>query len=252
MGQFSAAGVVTKSHTIHWAVFTMGKGLISPSAVDGMDNTDIYGDVGVAGSGDLNMHAGAVIHRDLYYKTSGTLTMDKGSEILGETHHNASANAILNEGADDAERISAQAFALIPTDNSLTTLNLRNQNYIYQLTSDCTVLRLSDFLINGSTFTLMGTASQAIIINVTRRFALSGGAQIVLAGGLQWDSVLFNIVGTGNVVSLDQGSSLTGIVLATKRSVRMKNGSTVDGEVIGNTIQIGLLSKVRHPEVQSP
>lgn len=255
LGQFRAAGFLdaANSRTAHWGAFTLGGSFVSDiSAADDLENIDIYGDVGVAAAGDIKMGSGATIHGDLYYRTGGTLTMNGTSRITGGRHQNASSNAILDQGVADADRISMQAFALPASDMSLTTVNMQNQSFTYTLTSTCTVLKLTDFVMDGGTFTLSGTAGQAIILNVTRNFSLKGGAKIVLSGGLQWDSVLFNIVGTGNVVSFDQASSLNGILLANRRTVRMKNSSTVDGEVIGNSIQIGSLSKIRNPSVASP
>lgn len=249
LGEFRAAGTpdAVNSRVIHWGAFTLGGSFVT----DIVESMDIYGDVGVAGAGDIKMGSGATIHGDLYYHTGGTLTMNSTSRITGNKHQDANGDTILGQGVADANRISTDAFALPASDMSLTNVNLKNQNYTYTLTGTCTVLHLSNFVIDTGTFNLVGTAGQAIIINVTGNFSLNN-ANITLSPGLSWDSVLFNIVGTGNVVSMDGASHLRGILMANRRTFKMKNSSTVDGEVIANSIQIGSLSQIRNPSVQSP
>jgi hypothetical protein len=106
------------------------------------------------------------------------------------------------------------------------------------LTSTCNVLKLQDFFIQGRTFTLSGTTAQSIIVNVSRDFVMNGAAQVVLAGGLQWDNVLFNVLGTGNVVSFDQ-------------DVTIKSASVINGMVVGESIELASLSQIKNPAVVS-
>lgn len=259
-GEFTRAGFVDPTNTRghgNWAAFTLGGSFITDiSSADDLESMDIYGDVGVAGAGDIKMGAGATIHGDLYWESGGTLTMNSTSMVTGRKHHDTTAggpyDTILNQGVSDAANISTMAFSRPVTDPTLTTVNGKNQNYNYSLTGTLTVLKLTDFAMSGGTFTLMGTAAQSIIINVTNNFSLTAAAKIVLSGGMDWDNVLFNVVGKGNVVSFDQASSMRGILLATQRTIRMKNGSRVSGEVIGNTIQIGSNSVINNPAVVSP
>jgi hypothetical protein len=113
----------------------------------------------------------------------------------------------------------------------------------------CTVLRLTDFRMSGgSVLTLVGTTAQAFIINITGRFSLSGGSQIVLAGGLTWDSVLFNIRGTGRGPELSGGSNImSGIILATQRQITLSGGSHLTGEAIGDSVTISGGASISRP-----
>ena len=104
----------------------------------------------------------------------------------------------------------------------------------------CTVLKLNNFILSGgSTFTLSGTANQAFIINVTNQFTLSGGSKILLTGGLTWDDVLFNVVGSGRSPTISGGANImSGILMATQRKVVISGGSIVYGEVINNGLDL--------------
>jgi hypothetical protein len=253
LGEFAAAGFTDMGmppRQVRWAVFTLGGSYSNSTGANDLENSDVSHDVGVAG-GSIKLGSGAIIHGRLYAKTNATVTMNSNGQVQGGIEQSTNSNSILDQGVMDANRISTQAFGLAPNPPSGFTysqINSTNVNYNVNLTSTCTVLNLTNFVMNGGTFTLTGTASQAIIINVTGNFSLTGGARIVL-NGINWDSVLFNIRGTGNIVSFDQLSSMTGILLATQRTVRLKNGSVVNGEVIANSVQIGSNGRVVRPPV---
>ena len=55
-----------------WAVFSLGGNVTATD--DNTGTTDVYGDVGVAGNGNITLSGTATIHGDLYYETIGTLT----------------------------------------------------------------------------------------------------------------------------------------------------------------------------------
>ena len=69
------------------------------------------------------------------------------------------------------------------------------------------------------------------IINVRKKFSLKGNSHIELAG-LQWNQVLFNVVGTGHKVSLGGNSIFDGILMASNRTIELKGDATVSGEII--------------------
>jgi choice-of-anchor A domain-containing protein len=115
------------------------------------------------------------------------------------------------------------------------------------------VLNLTDLVLtNKSILTLNGSASDNFVINVSRNFSLTSQSKIVLSGDLGWDDVLFNIKGTENNVTLDGQSSMSGILMANKRTVSIAGASIVNGEVIANKIKLSGSSQIVHPPVTSP
>jgi hypothetical protein len=63
---------------------------------------------------------------------------------------------------------------------------------------------------------------------------------------------LFNVVGTGQRVSLGGNSVFNGILMANDRTVRLRKDATVSGEIIANRLKIRGSSRVLHPPVISP
>lgn len=252
---FSTCGIDlgAAGRTKQWAIFSLGAGVTDSDDLSG--NDDITGDVGVAGSGDISLSGNVIIRGDLYYKTSGTLKMTGNSKITGVKHHDAPSDALLNQGVIDATNASTAAFnhAISPQYASRTSINL-NSNQSLTLTgapNECVVLKLTDFVLTGGTLTLSGSANTAFIINVTNQFSLTSGAKIVLSGGVTWDSVLFNVRGSGSDVKLDGQSTLNGILMANNRTVQMAGGSKVIGEIIANKVKLSGGSSVVHPPVTS-
>src|SRR5205823_6136495 len=96
-----------------------------------------------------------------------------------------------------------------------------------------------------------GTATTTFIINVNKKFSLSGNSHIDLAG-LQWNQVLFNVVGTGQRVSLGGSSVFNGILMANDRTIKMKGDATVSGELIANRFKLRGSTRVLHPPILSP
>jgi hypothetical protein len=86
---------------------------------------------------------------------------------------------------------------------------------------------------------------------VNKKFSLSGNSHIDLVG-VQWDQVLFNVVGTGQRVSLGGSSIFNGILMANDRTIRMKGDATVSGELIANRLKIRGSTRVLHPPILSP
>jgi choice-of-anchor A domain-containing protein len=224
--------------TKQWAIFTLGSGV--DQNVDISGPSSVTGDVGAAGIGNVNMSGTATINGDLYEKTGGRLTTSGRAKVTGNTHQNAASDALLNQAVIDANNASDQAFALpvTPQYASLTSVNLSGRHDLTITGSDCVVLKLTDFVLSGSsTFTLQGTAGTSFIINVTGQFSLSGSSKIVLGLGINPQDVLFNIRGTGSQVSLSGRTRLSGILLATKRTVSI-GPATVQGEVIANAVSL--------------
>jgi len=58
---------------VRWGMFSLGRGISDATTADDISGTTyVKGDVGVAGSGDIQM-SGGTIDGDLYYRSNGTL-----------------------------------------------------------------------------------------------------------------------------------------------------------------------------------
>jgi choice-of-anchor A domain-containing protein len=233
--------------TTEWAAFSLGG---SGTHTNFMAKSDVFGDVGVAGKHRLSLFEHTAIHGDLYYNSRRHLHMENHVAVAGDMHNDGSSDTLLNQGVIDANNASDAAFALpvSPQYASLTTIH----SSMTISGSDCVVLKLTDFVLNGNDIlTLEGTAGTAFIINVSKQFSLSGNAQIVLSGGVQWDDVLFNVRGKGSAVSLNGKTSLQGILMANRRTVNLNGHATVTGEVIANQIKLNGNSQIIHPPIAS-
>jgi Ice-binding-like len=124
---------------------------------------------------------------------------------------------------------------LTGTPGETVTLNLRNF-----------VLRRYD------TFTLQGTSTTNFIINVSGKFLLSNSARIVLAGGVQWNNVFFNVFGRGSVIVQTDESILHGTLTASKRTVRLEENAIVYGKVIASKVLISGAAQIVQPPIISP
>jgi hypothetical protein len=246
---------------LRWGAFSLGGSITDTSTATNLSGStdNIFGDVGVAGSGNITMSGNATIHGNLYYRSNGTLTKSGKAKITGAIFHSTANDMTdLDPGVTEANNtdtsVNGQSDSMNYTytvnnglpQTSLTNVN-GNQNIVLSGPPGMNVrLQLSNFIRTGGTFTLSGSASTNFIINVRNQFSLSNGAKIVLTGGVTWDNVLFNVHGTGSDVALSGNSSMVGILMATKRTVSISGGSTVGqrnpggprGEVIANKITI--------------
>ena len=95
-------------------------------------------------------------------------------------------------------------------------------NYVFTATSDN--------FPNG-TFTINGTASQFVVINVPMAFNEHG--IIVLTGGITSDQVLFNVTGSGNALDINtNGLTTTGTFLDPNGAISLTH-AVLDGRVFG-------------------
>lgn len=243
---------------LRWGAFSLGGGITETDTIDQFTGTtDIFGDVGVAGDGNITMTGTATVHGDLYYMTGGTLTLKGNATITGVKHHDAMSDAQLDNGVIEANNTSNAAFALpvTPTYATLTNIQLSgNQNMTISATApgQTVVLSLQNFTITSGTLTLMGSTTNNFVINVSKQFSLTNHALIILSGGVTWDNVLFNVRGTGTNVTLDGQSILRGVLMANNRTVSNAGGSLVYGEVVANKITLSGSAQIQHPPISSP
>jgi choice-of-anchor A domain-containing protein len=237
-----------------WAIFTLGTG-------NGGDrftrNIYIEGNVGTAGNARATLIRNAIIGGDLYCRSNGTLQISPDATITGSTLQNQDAR--LDADAAAAIAVSDAAAALTRTPFFTPTVQLNHNDKLTAVGApgETVVLQLRNFqLADNSTFTLQGTATTTFVINVRGQFSLSGNAQIILAGGVDLNNVLFNVRGRDSAVSLSDHSKFQGILMANRRTVRMSGRALVNGEIIAMRVAFsdpGLVgSRVIHPPIVSP
>jgi Ice-binding-like len=114
-------------------------------------------------------------------------------------------------------------------------------------------LDLQNFVLTGhSTLTLVGDTTATFIINVTTQLSLARSAKVVLSGGIQWNHVFFNVLGSGSRVSLGGKSSLFGTLTSGQRTVKLNGHAIVNGKIIASTVLVRQAAQVIEPPVVSP
>ena len=213
-------------------------------------HSDIYGDMGAAGNGDVDITGDATLHGDLYYRTPGQLKLKKRGQITGNMYQDAATDALLNQGVTDATNASNAAFALAVTPAYMSITKIDKSMTITG--SGCVVLKLTDFnLDKNDTITLTGPAGTAFVFNITHNFAMHGNSQIVLGPGIDPMDVLFNVRGTGGGAVVDGKAHLRGVLMANQRDAKVDGDSITYGEIIANHIDIKHNAIVKNPAVVS-
>jgi len=102
---------------LRWGMFSLGGGISDATTADDISGTTyVKGDVGVAGSGDIQM-SGGTIDGDLYYRSNGTLKTSGSAKITGARIHNA--DALLDDHYNRANLVDNHAFSLNDSHNYL-------------------------------------------------------------------------------------------------------------------------------------
>jgi hypothetical protein len=211
----------------------------------------VVGNVGVGGHGNFSMSDGQ-IQGDFYMNDYGTFSMSGPATITGHKRglhlDGISQQTTLDHANSDMMNLSDMAATESSSPNSAYTVNgshtgLTNVNTGQSMTvADSSpfgskiVLNLQNFVMTSGTFTLQGTAMTTYIINVKNNFSLNN-SKVVLSGGLLASHVLFNITGTGSQVSLNQGTSLQGVLVAYQRKLDLSGGK-IFGRAMANQVVI--------------
>jgi Ice-binding-like len=260
MAAFFLAGVLQASADItqvipefgdldRWGVFTLGN---SSHADRFSADSLVTGDVGVAGNADVTLKDNATINGDLYYGSNGKLKTSGSAIITGASFHNQ--DSLLDMAVNQAIAAS-KAAATFQSTRPFTDINLEGSQSTTVMggLGETVVLNLKNFrLHDNSTFTLQGTTTTTFIINVKRQFALSGNAAIVLSGGVLFNDVLFNVRGRKGNVRLTGNSHFEGVLLATRRTIKMMDQATANATIIGGRILLRNGATITHPPVTSP
>jgi len=228
-----------------WTAFSLGRG-DHPSVAFG--HLSIDGNLGLAGTGNLFMWGRASFDGDIY--SNGMVSAIDQAIIDGSIFYNQ--DALLENGVNEALAASDYAFSLTPN-RSIASIKLRGHHNITitGAPGETVVLSLKNFILKGnSSFTLQGTATTTFVINVNKKFSLKGNSHIDLVG-LQWNQVLFNVVGIGHRVSLGGSSVFNGILMANDRAIKLKGDATLSGEIIANRLKLRGSSRILHPSIVS-
>ena len=195
----------------------------------------VTGNYGLGGQGTLSITGSSKITGKLINHTGGQV--NGSAAISGGV---ATNDAQLSQALADAQMLSDAAAmeTVTPAEASLTNVNITNPSQNITITggpNEKVVLSLQNFTISNGTFTLQGTSTTSFIINVAKNFSLNNGG--ISLAGVPPQNVLFNILGKGGQVSLNQGTQLPGILLALNRQVDLSGGH-VTGKVIANQVVI--------------
>ncbi len=185
---------------------------------------------------------------DLYHRRNEALKI-WGNENFWEDYYGADSSV-----DNSAEEAMNSSFHRSPANSFTRLILVRHQKVtITGAPGERVRLKLGDFVLCGnSTFTLQGTATTTFIIRVKNQFSLFKNAKVVLLGGVQWNDVVFQVLGKRDPVFLRGTASLQGILIAHKRKVILKNDSIVHGQVMARIVQLKGASQIDQPPIVSP
>lgn len=242
------------------ALTTNGKLTASTSATNCPAKIDIEGNVGVWATTNSNAKlvlSNSSIQGNVYLRKGGTKSLSGASQILGNFYQGNSYDTILSTAASNAATLSTNISLLTGTTNFTSNFSLSGGNVIgsnssFTITAtnnDPVVLKLTDFVLNHSSFTLIGSATSRFIIDVGDDFALSNGSLVTFDGQLDPENVIFRI---GDSLTMSGASEFNGILLANNSVAAFSGGSKVFGEVIGKSIAMSGGSKIKKPKPPKP
>src|SRR5207244_12329817 len=109
---------------------------------------------------------------------NGTVLKFQNASITGSSFHDQDAR--LDNGVNEAMAASAHAFSLTPKRPNTSVKLLGDEAItITGAPGETVVLGLKNFILReNSSFTLQGSATTTFIINVSKKFSLSGNSHI--------------------------------------------------------------------------
>lgn len=252
--EFSPAGLAPvdlgEAGPQHWALLVVGRnssaGLSGRVAVTGSASH-----VGVASGGRVSISGSATIHGALWLGATAKLDQSGGT-IAGGVLQGDAVDAKINKAAAEALAASEAAARLPSTMPSITSITIANpsQSFTIQAMPGRNVLNLTDLVITRGTLTLAGPPGATFVINISKKFEISGDSSIQTEGGIMPLGILFNATGQGEV-SISGGSAggvpraqVSGIILAPARSVSLAP-SLIVGEVIAGGAKVALQGEGR-------
>jgi hypothetical protein len=132
--------------------------------------------------------------------------------------------------------------------------SLQSVDTIYSGAPGQTVtLTLSQLVLTGNErLTLQGTMTTHFVIDINEQFSLFGHSSIVLSGGIQWNDVIFNLIGRGAKMIMRGHTQMTGIIDAPERRVTLTGHALVVGEVRARRVDIRRFARIKTPPIISP
>jgi len=215
----------------------------------------VQGNIGVGPGGKFSWSDGT-IDGDVYMDGPGGFTMSGPAHFTAGHGVRYNQHAVLDPAYTDYQNLSDAACGETPTSNYTATytstgapapmfslsgsssVNITNDSKSLTITGgpgQKIVLSLQNFVMSAGTFTLQGTATTTFIINIANQFSLNN-AKILLVG-VPPSNVLFNIRSKNIQISLNQGTEMSGILLALGNKVSLSGGK-VFGRVIGGQVNI--------------
>lgn len=210
--------------------------------------------LGIVGTGKLQMSGDGSFNGAARLGDGGTIGITSGNVISGgifghslsgnaqgNTLTDSSQNSPLTQSKLDALAASSAANALA-TSSAFTGITSITTTQTLEGGAGVNVLHLTDLILgNGVTLTLDGNGilDSSFVINVSDEFKLNS-AIIMLAGGLEFDDVVVNLIGTGKDVAFAGGGNaaqMTGIILAPQRKVSFSPGA-LTGMIIGTEVSL--------------
>jgi len=212
------------------------------------NNSGITGNIGIGATGKFDYAGGCVGNClitgavDFSATNTGQFTSNN-TTITGGVNYSVSAvaNALL----------SVNSLSQTLAGESGTAVNIASGGSINATSGalDANGNRVFTATINsnfsaGTTFTINGTASQHVVLNIPTTGGHGFNGSIVLAGGITSDQVLFNF-DAGNYTTLTGGDTLTistngftttGIFLDPNGNIQI-NHSVLDGRLFGGDTQ---------------
>jgi len=204
----------------------------------------IDGDICIADGGKLAITGSQFVTSNIRL-SSGASFSKSGSGRTGQVQNNQN----LSQQVTDALNRAALDAAL-PCTQTIGTLS-GGETIVGN--GGLNVICVGRVTIGGKVVTLTGGTSDQFVLNITGKFALTGGGQIRVAGGVQPGAVEYNIIGTGEQVAFSGGGGGTGCckaivdgtLLAPARNIALSPG-LVNGQVIsGRNISIVSVASVR-------
>jgi hypothetical protein len=214
----------------------------------------VFGDVGIAPNGKFNLTGSQFI--------TGTVFLGAGATFSNSTHAapggGVQTNADLSMAISDAINASA-SLGSIGCEQTFSALN--GGEVIDAKHGGLNVICVGDVVVNGGkvvTLSDSGSFGPIFLINVTGRFTLTGGSDILVSGDVEPANVLYNVLGSGQDVALNGGGGGTGCcsaivegtLLAVNRKIALSPGLVRGGAVIsGRDISIVSGARVTCPPI---
>jgi hypothetical protein len=201
------------------AVLQLGGGKVDVTGGSG----GIDGDLCVGPNGSLSITGNQFVTGNVRL-ASGAFLKKTGPGSVGAVLQNQDLTAAIT----DALTAGVDA-ATLPCTQTLAALT---SSQVIVGAGGLNVLCVGDVILNGGrVVTLSGGPGDTFVVNVTDRFALTGGSRIV-ASGVTPSAILYNVIGDGPAVALNGRANVDGTILAPERDIAV-TPSLITGEVIG-------------------